>query len=70
MGEVSVHTLREVDLDIRSVDLLVLLGPSGSWLWGCPGRHAGAGAVMMQKVHFDAAFMQRVLISPGLHPLH
>ena len=30
MGEVSVHALREVDLDIRTGELLVLLGASGS----------------------------------------
>ncbi|HQW20032.1 MAG TPA: ATP-binding cassette domain-containing protein, partial [Rhodocyclaceae bacterium] len=30
MGEVSVHALREIDLDIRVGELLVLLGASGS----------------------------------------
>ena len=30
MGEVSVHAMREVDLDIREGELLVLLGASGS----------------------------------------
>ncbi len=30
MGEVEVHALRDVDLDIREGELIVLLGPSGS----------------------------------------
>ncbi len=30
MGEVEVHALREVDLDVRAGELVVILGPSGS----------------------------------------
>ncbi|MGB4248421.1 MAG: ATP-binding cassette domain-containing protein, partial [Pseudohongiellaceae bacterium] len=30
MGEVSVHALKEVDLDLHEGELLVLLGASGS----------------------------------------
>jgi putative ABC transport system ATP-binding protein len=30
MGQVTVHALRDVDLDIREGEMLVLLGPSGS----------------------------------------
>ena len=54
MGEIDVHALRGVDLDLYARELVVMLGPSGSGelpLLKSPIHYCAQGGVLGRAIH-------------------